>query len=159
MIEFEYEELLVKSDKAAADLVKETDSFAVRLKEIEVRRANYMSDRKKIQLKLVNAEITFFDKLLTKIADSFGGPDKLAELVKSKEFRDQGVSEYWKRKLARNAAADLVSTGTISKGIYEALATLPDGYADQILAEAVTTRVKTQQYISNIQDNALVALD
>lgn len=154
------EELQIKLEQLEFELTQSTpSSFAARLSEVELERLKFQRNRKQHQLALIDRELAVFNELLTTLAADLGGPENAIRQIKSKDFRDAGEAEYWEKRLARNVLADLFATGTIGKGLFETLTTLPEGTAERIIAAAVVQNTDLHLTLEQKRDEHLIAIN
>jgi hypothetical protein len=154
------EETKIKIEQAQHELKSDTPgSFNTRLREVEIQRLQFQLNRKQHQIALIDREIAVFDKSLAEISAQLGGDAAVIEKIASKEFRDAGEAEYWERRLSRNVLADLLSTGTIGKGVFETLTTLPDGTVTRIIGNAVAQNTQIHLSLDKMRDDHLIAVN
>ncbi len=133
--------------------------YHARLRDVELQRQQFQLNRKQHQIALIDREIAIFNKALADISAQMGGDDAVIANIENKSFRDAGEAEYWEKRLARNALADLVATGTISKGVFETLATLPDGTVERVLTSAVAQNAQLHLNLEKKRDEYLISVN
>lgn len=157
---FDLEEQLLKKQKAEQDLEKATDPIEKGLADVQVRRHEFEINRKQSIIEQLESEAKFFLAQIDQIVQvEFQGAEAAVQLLKESTTHDVKEAEFWTKKLARGAFADLINYGTISKGIMESLMCLPVEQRVQIINEAAEQHVVHTQLISQQRDLQLVSKD
>lgn len=153
-IELEAERLQHKLENSVYD-----DEFARRKDEINLERQQYQVDRKQAQLQLHEREIGVFTKAFEKIVDEMGGEELFLEKITDNNYRDVEEQNYWTAKLSRSLQGDLISTGVISRGIFETIVNLPKEQQKLIYENAIKGQIALGQQLDDQKDSLLVESD
>ena len=154
------EEAKIKLEMLEEELTTDVvGSYKARLRQVEIERQKFHLNRKQHQLALIENELNVFNRAFLAIAAQLGTDEEVVAKLTSKEFRDIGEAEYWEKRLARNALADLLATGTLSKGVFETLTTLPDGTVEKIISQAVAQNAQLHLNLEKKRDEYLISVN
>lgn len=161
MAEFERDEIQIDIDRLEHELEFNVfaNEFARRKHELELTKQKYMLDRKQSQLDLHEREIRVFMESFEKLVNEYGGEETFLEQITDAEYRNEEEKNYWTEKLARGLVGDLVSTGVISRGIYETVVNLPKEQQTLIYDKAIKTQMAIVHELEQSKDQFLVEND
>lgn len=158
MAEFDKQEHEIKLEKARTEL-NELSGFDRRLKEVEVKRMEYMKNRTETTYQQQNFEVEFFLNAIENIVQELGGIEKAIELLSDETTNYAADQEYWIERLGRSVFSDFVNFGTITKGVVESVSCLTDDQQKQIIHKALSRQLTMTQMLDRTRDNMLVNRD
>jgi len=159
-VAFDLEEMEIKLKQAQLEEQLVTDELDRKLKNVQVRRAEFSLNRTQIRLAQLQSESQYFLSQIEKIVNEhFGSIEKAVEMMSDHSFQYDQESEYWNEKLARGVYSDLINYGTITKGLLEAITCLPQSQQEKILNSAVVQQTSFHKLLDNTKDIALVSED
>ena len=158
---FDMEELQIKRKAAHAKSINENlDETERALAGVEVRRMDFEINRKQTIIDQLESEAKFFlGQVDLIVKDEFQGAEAAVQLLQEATAHDRMEKEFWTKKLARSAFADLVNYGTISKGLMESMMCLPEEQRLQIVQEATDQHVLHVKLLSEKRDLQLAHRD
>jgi hypothetical protein len=156
--EFDLLETQLKKQKAEMEAVH-LSGIDLQLKEIEIKRFDYIINRTTGMRKQQQAEAEYFMTFVESLVKDMGGVEVVKEALQDPAYLYQQESEYWTRKLARSVFADFVNYGTISKGLTESIACLPKEQQKDIFLLAIDQQSTLTRIIDQARDTLLVEKD
>lgn len=156
-IVFEVEEIQVHLDKLAQK--NPADEFEGRLDDIQRRRYEHQISQKMNLLVQMDFELATFGNTLDQLIEVLGGVDAVVEKLQSPEFHEQEEEAFWVEKIARSAYSDLINFGTISKGVVDTIALMPQNKQQLVFDRAVEEQMATVKAMGQSRDTLLVAKD
>lgn len=156
--EFDLLETQLKKQKAEMEAVH-LSGIDLQLKEIEIKRFDYIINRTTGMRKQQQAEAEYFMTFVESLVKDMGGVEVVKEALQDPAYLYQQESEYWTRKLARSVFADFVNYGTISKGLTESIACLPKEQQKDIFLLAIDQQSTLTGIIDQARDTLLVEKD
>ena len=158
-IELDLEEADLKKLKAEQE-ASSLEGIDKKLKEIEVRRAVLEVSRKTAYLNQIRREAEFFYNVLKQIIETdLGGIESAKEKLADPDYNYQQEADFWTEKLARGVYADFINYGTISKGLIESIATLPEAQQKLIASRAIDQQIELKDLLDDVRDIALIERD
>jgi hypothetical protein len=156
--EFDLMENQLKKQKAEMEAVH-LSGIDLQLKEIEIKRLDYIINRTTGLRRQQQAEAEYFMSFVEALVKDMGGVDAVKEALQDPAYLYQQESEYWTKKLARSVFADFVNYGTISKGLTESIACLPKEQQKDIFLLAIDQQSTLTGIIDQARDTLLVEKD
>jgi hypothetical protein len=156
--EFDLEEQMIKRERAVQE-AEQLQGFDLQLKNIEIKRIDYILNRTTAMRRQQTAEVEFFMSVVSNIVNELGGVEQVQKLLADPAYLMQQESEYWTKKLSRSVFADFVNFGTISKGLTESITCLPAEQQAEIFKLAIDQQNQLTQLLSNTRDTLLVEQD
>lgn len=159
-IGFDIEELKLKQEKALNDSNSIPDSFERKMSNVAIRRFTFEIDRKQAVLDQMEKEVKFFLDTITNIVNTdFDGSEAAVLLMQDSKFHQIHEAEFWTKKLARSVCSDFVNYGTISKGVLESIANLPEEQRRAIVTEATDQQLTFHDMLNKVKDTVLAIRD
>ena len=156
--EFDLEENMIKRERALLES-EQCQGFELQLKNIEIKRLDYIINRTTAMRQQQTLEVEFFMSVIEKLVIEMGGIDCVRESLSDPEYMYQQESDYWTKKLGRSVFADFVNYGTISKGLSESITCLPTSQQAEIYKLAIDQQNQLTQLLTNTRDTLLVEQD
>jgi|APSaa5957512493_1039668.scaffolds.fasta_scaffold05231_2 hypothetical protein len=130
--------VLIKMSKRSMD--ESDDSLEKELIGIELETMNYDCEVWEKKLKNYSEEITYYLELIKEISNN----DK-SIIEKSFEYDEAEDIQYWVKRMAKQAAMDMVSYGRIGSGNMDSIAMMPEEHQVEVLATTLQYNEKIQK--------------
>jgi hypothetical protein len=170
MYELDVEEFEIKLEIARAETPEDSgarepnairiDSGARKLNAIHIKRLEYELNRKRAMVNQITQEAQFFIDTIDQIVTSeYETTEQAVAALASPDRQYQEEQSFWVKKLARNAYADMVSTGVISKGVIDSIECLPAGQREAVLYNGAMLTQQFAMEFTKLKDDVLAITD
>lgn len=156
--EFDLQENQLKLKKAQQEAAALT-GIDREIKEVEVRRLEYIINRTSTVRLQQTQEAEFFMGVASELVEEFGGVERAKEVLGDPEVQYREETEYWTRRLGRGVFSDLINYGTISKGLVESISNLPMEIQQDIVRVALSQQETLTKLLEDTKDTMLVERD
>ena len=162
MMEFDQQEMLINLEKLQFQekSMHGSHDFEIKLKQLEIKKLKYLIDRKQHQINVVEKETqTLLQCFESIVKTEFDSTIDITEMIKSKDFRESSETDVWVEKLTRSALADLISTGVLSRGVFEAISNVPHELKEKIYLKSIEKQIQLGIELESKKDLLLSSLD
>lgn len=162
MMEFDQQEMLINLEKLQFQekSMHGSHDFEIKLKQLEIKKLKYLIDRKQHQINVVEKETqTLLQCFESIVKTEFDSTIDITEMIKSKDFRESSETDFWVEKLTRSALADLISTGVLSRGVFEAISNVPHELKEKIYLKSIEKQIQLGIELESKKDLLLSSLD
>lgn len=156
--EFDLQENQLKLKKAQLEAAQLT-GIDKEIKEIEVKRLDYIINRTSTLRRQQTQEAEFFMSIVDSLIAELGGLDKAKELLSDPKVQYEQEADYWVKRLGRGVYSDLINFGTISKGVVESISCLPLEQQKEIVRVALSQQESLTKLLDDTKDTLLVERD
>lgn len=156
--EFDLQENQLKLKKAQLEAAQLT-GIDKEIKEVEVRRLDYIINRTSTMRRQQTQEAEFFMSMVDSLISELGGLDKAKELLSDPKAQYEQEADYWTKRLGRGVYSDLINFGTITKGVVESISCLPLEQQKEIVRVALSQQESLTKLLDDTKDTLLVERD
>lgn len=156
--DFDLQENELKRKKARQEFETLT-GIDKELKEVEIKRLDYIINRTSTMRQQQTREAEFFMGIASELIDQMGGVEKVKQCLNDPKYHYEQETDYWTKRLSRSVCSDFINFGTITKGVVESISCLPLEQQKEIIQVALNQQAQLTELLDNTRDTLLVSRD